>query len=58
MPLFSADEAGSYPKAPLHQFEDGLRAVNLGKLAAGRSLDGRHWDGMPAAGQGAAGGAA
>ena len=54
LPLASADEASHYPKAPLHEFEDGLWAVDAGKHAAGRRLDGRTWDEMPLGSGGAA----
>lgn len=48
-PLASADEAsqGRYRYAEMHEDEDGIRLVKIGKKAAGRILDGRIWDEMP-----------
>lgn len=48
-PLASADEASQarYKHADMHEFDDGIRMVTIGKKAAGRLLDGRTWDEMP-----------
>lgn len=46
-PLISADEASQYPRAAMHEWPDGIRAVNVGKQAAGRLLDGRTHDEFP-----------
>lgn len=46
-PLESADEASQYPDAPMHEL-NGRRYVRIGKKKAGRTLDGRVWDEMPA----------
>lgn len=47
LPLASADQASHYRNAPMHEFEDGIRSVRVGKKLAGRVLDGRTWDEMP-----------
>lgn len=47
MPLISADEASRFKHAKMHEFEDGLRMVMVGKKRAGRLLDGREWNEMP-----------
>lgn len=47
LPLASADEASQYPRAAMIE-GDNVRWVRVGKHAAGRLLDGRTWDELPA----------
>lgn len=46
-PLFSADEADSYPQFAMHEWDDGMRTVRSGKSIAGRELDGKTWEQFP-----------
>ena len=46
-PLIAADEASQYPHTTMHEWQDGIRSVRVGRKAAGRFLDGREWNELP-----------
>lgn len=47
MPLVSADEASQYPRAKMHEWEDGIRSVRVGHKESGHLIDGKERRELP-----------